>query len=86
MLNDSEFTGNELKSWRSEQGIIQQTSAARTPEPKGKAERDHRTTVEAVLSLIHATNLYSLLALWVEAIFSLHPKQIVSKKEKLQPV
>jgi hypothetical protein len=64
--NGGEFTGNELKSWLSEQGIIQQTSAAHTPEQNGKAERDHRTTVEAARSLIHARNLS--LNLWAEAV------------------
>jgi transposase InsO family protein len=55
--NSGEFTGNELKSWLSERGIIKQTSAAHTPEQNGKAERDHRKTIEVSRSLIHTRNL-----------------------------
>jgi hypothetical protein len=64
--NGGEFTGNEFKQWLSEQGIMMQTSAAHTPEQNGKAERDHRTTVEAARSIIHAKKLS--LTLWAEAV------------------
>jgi transposase InsO family protein len=64
--NGGEFTGQDFKDWMAVNGIRQQTSAAYTPEQNGKAERDHRTTVEAARSQIHAKGIP--LKLWAEAV------------------
>ena len=47
-------------------GIKQQTSAPYTPEQNGKAERDHRTTVESARSMIHHNEIP--IYLWAEAV------------------
>jgi hypothetical protein len=64
--NGGEFTGQDFKDWMAVNGIRQQTSAAYTPEQNGKAERDHRTTVEAARSQIHAKGIP--LKLWAETV------------------
>ena len=64
--NGGEYTGQDFKDWMAINGIRQQTSAAYTPQQNGKAERDHRTTVEAARSLIHAKGIP--LKLWAEAV------------------
>jgi hypothetical protein len=49
-----EFVSNSFDNWLSSQGILHQTSAAHTPQQNGVAERDNRTTVEAVRTELHA--------------------------------
>lgn len=64
--NGGEYIGKEFEEWLLNNGIKHQTSAPHTAEQNGKAERDHRTTVEAARSHIHAKRLP--LKLWAEAI------------------
>jgi len=64
--NGGEFISFEFTTWLADQGIKQQTSAAHTPEQNGKAERDHRSTVEAARCHLHAIG--ALLKLWAEAV------------------
>ena len=64
---------------------MKETSAAHTPEQNGKAERDHRTTVEAARSIIHAKKLS--LILWAEAVnYSVYTlKRTFSKRRNYTP-
>jgi hypothetical protein len=52
-----EFKSNSFVNWLSSQGILHQTSAAHTPQQNGVAERDNRTTVEAVRTALHAKQI-----------------------------
>lgn len=64
--NGGEFMSHEFQSWLTVERIKHEMSAPHTPEQNGKAERDHRTTVEAARSQIHGKNLP--LTLWAEAV------------------
>jgi transposase InsO family protein len=64
--NGGEFSGKEFVDWLMCNGIKQQTSAPYTPEQNGKAERDHRTTVESARSMIHHNEIP--VYLWAEAV------------------
>jgi hypothetical protein len=61
-----EFKSNSFENWLSSQGILHQTSAAYTPQQNGVAERDNRTTVEAVRTALHAKQIP--LHLWPAAV------------------
>ena len=61
-----EFKSNSFVNWLSSQGILHQTSAAHTPQQNGVAERDNRTTVEAVRTALHAKQIP--LHLWPAAV------------------
>lgn len=64
--NGGEYTSHDFQIWLTEERIKQEMSAPHTPEQNGKAERDHRTTVEAARSQIHGKNLP--ITLWAEAV------------------
>lgn len=63
--NGGEYTSAELQSWLAENGIHHETSAPRTPEQNGVAERYNRTILESAKSMLHFSGLK--LELWAEA-------------------
>lgn len=62
----SEFTSNEMKSFCLQEGIVQEFSAACTPEQNGEAERANRVVIEMGRTNLIASRLE--LGLWAEAI------------------
>jgi hypothetical protein len=63
-----EYLGGEFDKFCEDNGIIHQTSAPRTPEQNGVAERKNRTLVEMMNAMLLNTGLHS--NLWGEAILS----------------
>ena len=64
--NGREFCNKEMDEYLEKCGIQQETTAAYIPEQNGKAERDNRTIVESVRTMIIAKNLP--LTLWAEEV------------------
>ena len=52
-----EFISNDFEQYLESDGITHQTSASHTPQQNGVAERDNRTTVEAIRTELHAKKL-----------------------------
>nr|GFC11979.1 putative ribonuclease H-like domain-containing protein [Tanacetum cinerariifolium] len=61
-----EFLNQTLHAYFAAEGILHQTSVARTPEQNGVVERRNRTLVEAARTMLSATNVP--LFFWAEAI------------------
>ncbi|KMQ89069.1 integrase core domain protein [Lasius niger] len=64
--NGREYTNQELKEYLITRGICFETTAPYTPQQNGKSERDNRTIVESVRTMIQAKDLSLLL--WAEAV------------------
>ena len=64
--NDGVFFSNDLCKWFFDRGIQQESSVPYTPQKNGVAERDNRTTVEAMRTELHAKDLP--LHWWAEAV------------------
>nr|GEW97447.1 Gag-Pol polyprotein [Tanacetum cinerariifolium] len=62
----SEFLNKTLRAYFAVEGILHQTSVARTPEPNGVVERQNRTLVEAARTMLSAAKVP--LFFWAEAI------------------
>nr|GEX84008.1 retrovirus-related Pol polyprotein from transposon TNT 1-94 [Tanacetum cinerariifolium] len=62
----TEFLNQTLHAYFAAEGILHQTSVARTPEQNGVVERQNRTLVEAVRTMLSAAKVP--LFFWVEAI------------------
>nr|GEV02171.1 hypothetical protein [Tanacetum cinerariifolium] len=62
----TEFLNQTLHAYFAEEGILHQTSVARTPEQNGVVERRNRTLVEAARTMLSAAKVP--LFFWVEAI------------------
>lgn len=63
--NGTEFTNHNLKNWLDNRGIVQNFSAAYTPEQNGKAERSNRSVIEGIRSLLEDSKLPE--DMWAEA-------------------
>lgn len=63
--NGGEFVNNDLQTWIKNKGIQHKTSAPKTPEQNGVAERFNRTILESCKSMLHSSSL--ALNLWAEA-------------------
>jgi hypothetical protein len=61
----SEYTSKAFQDFLLQKGIKQELTAAYTPEQNGVAERDNRTIMESVRSMIYAANVH--LRFWGEA-------------------
>ena len=80
-----EYFPNDFNEFCEQNGIIHESSAPRTPQQNGLAERKNRTFLEMVNAmLMHAKLPYSL---WGEALFSACHilNRIPSKKLKTSP-
>lgn len=64
--NGLEFVNKNLKSLLDSNGIIHETTCPYTPEQNGRAERDMRTLVETIRTMLHSKNLNK--NLWAEAL------------------
>nr|GEW44740.1 retrovirus-related Pol polyprotein from transposon TNT 1-94 [Tanacetum cinerariifolium] len=62
----TEFLNKNLHTYFASEGILHQTSVARTPEQNGVVERQNRTLVEAARTMLSAAKV--LLFFWAEAI------------------
>lgn len=61
----TEYMNSELQTYFAEKGIIYQCTVAYTPEHNGSVERENRTIVEALRTMLHARRLNK--SLWAEA-------------------
>nr|GFA48935.1 putative ribonuclease H-like domain-containing protein [Tanacetum cinerariifolium] len=66
LLTGSEFLNKTLHAYFTAEGILHQTSVARTPEQNGIVERHNRTLVEASRTMLSAAKVP--LFFWAEAI------------------
>lgn len=66
--NGLEYMNREVTNMLTEKGIQHQRTVIYTPEQNGAAERENRTLVEGMRTMIHARNLP--LKLWAEGIFT----------------
>ena len=64
--NGGEYTSHAFRTYLKENGIMHQTSAPKTPQQNGVAERNNRTIVEATRCLLHDAKLD--LGFWAEAV------------------
>jgi transposase InsO family protein len=64
--NGTEFKNRTLTSFCEDSGIIQQFSAARTPEQNGVAERKNHTLIEAARMMLFDSKLPIIF--WAEAV------------------
>nr|GEX63344.1 hypothetical protein [Tanacetum cinerariifolium] len=64
----TEFLNQTLHAYFAAEGILHQTSVARTPEQNGVVERRNRTLVEAALTMLSAAKVP--LFFWAKAIFT----------------
>ena len=65
--NGGEYEDTTFQSWLRKKGIRHETSAPRTPQQNGDAERDNRTIVEAARTYLYANRAFPL-ELWAEAV------------------
>ena len=61
-----EYTGKAMRDWLEEQHIEQQHTVPYTPEQNGTAERENRTIMEAVRSMLSTSNVHP--KFWGEAV------------------
>ncbi|KAL8109056.1 hypothetical protein AgCh_025230 [Apium graveolens] len=64
--NGTEFMNATLSEFYKGKGIVQEFSAARTPQQNGVVERKNRTLVEAARAMLHDANLSN--SFWEEAV------------------
>nr|GEX70516.1 retrovirus-related Pol polyprotein from transposon TNT 1-94 [Tanacetum cinerariifolium] len=80
----TEFLNKTLHAYFSSEGILYQTSVARTPEQNGVVERRNRTLVEAARTMLSAAKVP--LFLWTEAIattcFTQNRSLVIPRHEK----
>nr|GEZ60314.1 hypothetical protein [Tanacetum cinerariifolium] len=80
----SEFLNQTLHAYFAAEGILHQTSVARTPEQNGIVERRNRTLVEAARTMLSAANVP--LFFWAEAIatacFTHNRSLVIPRHEK----
>nr|GEV40040.1 copia protein [Tanacetum cinerariifolium] len=79
-----EFLNQTLHAYFAVEGILHQTSVARTPEQNGVVERRNRTLVEAARTMLSAAKVH--LFFWAEAIatacFTQNRSLIIPRQEK----
>nr|GEZ41340.1 hypothetical protein [Tanacetum cinerariifolium] len=80
----TKFLNQTLHAYFAAEGILHQTSVARTPEQKGVVERRNRTLVEAARTMLSATKVSLLF--WAEAIatacFTQNRSLVIPRHEK----
>lgn len=79
--NGGEFTSHAFKDFLRIHGIKQQTSAPRTPEQNGVAERNNRTIMETARCMLHGASMD--VEFWAEAVVTATYLRNISPKVHL---